>query len=99
MGNGGPDGEVVNDAEWDEFIADMATPRFPDDLTVLDGKGQWRGSDGEIQKESTKVLLILVPNDDEDTAKLIEELSTEYKRRFDQEAVLKNVDHTCVAFQ
>ena len=69
------------------------------DLTVLDGKGQWRGSDGEIQKESTKVLVIFVPNDDEDAEELIEELSTEYKRRFDQEAVLKNVDHTCVAFQ
>ena len=99
MGRGGPDGEVVDDAEWDEFLAEMVTLRFPDGLTVLNGQGQWRGSDGEIQRESSKVLLILAPSDDDAAEDLIDEVSAEYKRQFDQESVLKTVNKTCVAFQ
>ena len=97
MGRGGPSGEVVDQDEWDQFLADTVTPRFPDGLTVLDGRGQWRGSDGAIQKESSKVLIILAP--DEYADDLIEEISDEYKRRFDQDTVLKTVSQTCVAFQ
>ena len=98
LGRGGPDGEVVEDAEWEAFLAEAVTPRFPDGLTVLDGKGQWRTPDDVIQKESSKVLIILAPNDDEDADDLIEEVTEQYKRRFDQEAVLKTVSRTCVAF-
>ena len=98
MGRSGPDGDIVDDAEWDTFLADTVTPRFPDGLTVLDANGQWRGSDGTIQKESSKVLIIFVPKDDEDAEDLIEQISTEYKRRFEQESVLKTVDRICVAF-
>ena len=65
MGRSGPDGDNVDDAEWDTFLADAVTPRFPDGLTVLDANGQWRGSDGMVQKESSKVLIIFVPKDDE----------------------------------
>lgn len=99
MGRGGPDGNVVSDGEWDEFIAESATPRFPDGLTMLDGKGRWLGLDGEIQQESSKVLIILTASDDDDAEELIDQISAEYKRRFDQESVLKTVDQTCVAFQ
>ena len=98
MGRAEPDGEVVDDAEWDAFLADAVTPRFPDGLTVLDGIGQWRGSDDVIQKESSKVLIILAPSDDEDAEALIEEVIDEYKLEFDQESVLKTVRKTCVAF-
>ena len=98
MGRGGPEGEVVGDSEWDAFLADAITPRFPDGLTVLDAKGQWRGSDDVIKKESTKVLIIFAPNEDEDAKDLIVEVTDEYRRRFDQESVLKTVSKTCVAF-
>ena len=98
MGRSGPDGEIVDDAEWEAFLADTVTPRFPDGLTVIDGKGQWRGSDGVIQKESSKILIIFVPNGDEDAESLILQISNEYKRRFEQESVLKTVGETCLAF-
>ena len=98
MGRSGTDGDIVDDAEWDAFLADIVTPRFPDGLTSLDANGQWRGSDGIVQKESSKVLIIFVPKDDEDAEVLIQEVSDEYKRRFDQESVLKTVDNTCLAF-
>ena len=99
MGRGGPDDEVVDDAEWDEFLAEMVTLRFPDGFTVLDGRGQWRGSDGEVQREGSIVLMILAPSDDDAAEDLIDEVSAEYKRQFDQESVLKTVNKTCVAFQ
>ena len=99
MGRSGPeDGDIVDDAEWDTFLADTVTPRFPDGLTVLDGSGQWRGSDGQIQREASKLLIILAPIDHEQAEDLIEQVSNEYKTRFEQEAVLKTISKTCVAF-
>ena len=89
----------MDDAEWDEFLADTVTPRFPDGLTALDGNGQWRGPDDQIQKEASKLLIILVPTDDEEADELVEQVSDEYKSRFEQESVLKTVNKTCVAFQ
>ena len=98
MGRSGPEGDIVDDAEWDTFLANTVTPRFPDGLTVLDGNGQWRGSDGQIQREESKLLIILAPIDHEQAEDLIEQVSNEYKTRFEQEAVLKTVGKTCVAF-
>lgn len=98
MGRGGSGGEAVNETEWDAFLTDAVTPRFPDGLTVLDAKGQWRGSDDVVQKESSKVLIILTPNGDEDAKELIEEVIDEYKWEFNQESVLKTVSKTCIAF-
>ena len=98
MGRNGPDGEVVADAAWDTFLTDTVTARFPDGLTVLDGRGQWRGSDGLIKKERSKLLVILAqPGDDK--MRLINEISDEYKRRFSQESVLQVVDDACVSFR
>ena len=98
MGLSAPDGDVVDDTEWQTFLADTVTARFPDGLTVLDGNGQWRGSDGRIQKEASKLLIILSPADDEDADKRIEQVSNEYKSRFEQESVLKTISKTCVSF-
>ena len=98
MGRSGPEGEIVHDEAWDTFLADTVTPRFPDGLTVLDGRGQWRGADGLIKKEHSKLLVILAqPGDDK--MRLIDEISDEYKRRFSQESVLQVVEDTCVSFR
>lgn len=97
MGRSGPGGEVVTDQAWDAFLGDTVTPRFPDGLTVLDAQGQWRDSEGEILKERSKVLVILAPPG-EDPRGLIDEVSDEYKRRFNQESVLEVESDTCVSF-
>jgi len=64
------------------------TPRFPGGLTVCDASGQWRGSKGTVEKESTK-LLILIHEATGAQEKSIEEIRAEYKRRFQQESVLR----------
>ena len=98
MGRSGPEGEIVDDEAWDTFLADTVTPRFPDGLTVLDGRGQWRGADGLIKKERSKLLVTLASPGDDKT-RLINEISDEYKRRFSQESVLQVVENTCVSFR
>ena len=98
MGRSGPEGEIVDDEAWDTFLADTVTPRFPDGLTVLDGRGQWRGANGLIKKERSKLLVILAQPGDDKT-RLINEISDEYKRRFSQESVLQVVEDTCVSFR
>ena len=97
MGRSNQTGEVVDDAAWATFLGDTVTSRFPDGLTVLDARGQWRDPEGEIKKERTKVLVILAPPG-EDGLHLIGEISDEYKRRFDQQSVLQVVYDTCVSF-
>ena len=97
MGRSSQSGEVVDDAAWAAFLSDTVTPRFPDGLTVLDAQGQWRGSDGVMLKERSKLLIILAPTGD-DKMRLTEEVSDEYKRRFDQESVLRVVEDVCVTF-
>jgi hypothetical protein len=97
MGRSGPGGEVVDDPGWEGFLADSVTPRFPDGLTVLDARGQWRNSDGEILKERSKVLVILAPPGEE-PRQLIDEVSEDYKQRFNQESVLEVESESCVSF-
>lgn len=92
---------AVSDEEWDRFLDEEVTPRFPDGLTVLTGYGQWRNSAGEITQEDSIVLIILYPLDSyaESSAKL-QEIREEYKAQFSQESVLR-VDSTeavCVSF-
>ena len=97
MGRKIQSGEVVDDAAWTAFLRDSVTPRFPDGLTVLDAQGQWRDSEGLVQKERSKLLLVLVPPAD-DGMRLIREVSDEYKRRFGQESVLRVGSDACVTF-
>ena len=97
MGRSTPEGEVVDDAAWDAFLEDTVTPRFPDGLTVLDARGQWRDSEGMILKERSKMLVILVPPSDEGMS-LIDEISEEYERRFNQQTVLRVIYDVCVSF-
>ncbi len=97
MGRGGDSGEVVDDAAWEAFLSETVTPRFPDGLTVLDARGQWRGSSGTIQSERSKVLLVLAPPGGA-AQRLIAEIADEYIRTFQQESVLRVVGDTCASF-
>ena len=97
MGRSGQSGEIVDDAAWDTFLGDTVTPRFPNGLTVLDAQGRWRDSEGAVGKERSTILVILAPPGDEGL-RLINEISDEYKVRFNQESVLEVASATCVSF-
>jgi hypothetical protein len=88
---------VVTDVEWDAFVANEVTPRFPDGLTILSGYGQWRNSAQAIVREASRVLVILyAPAPDAETR--IEEIRIAYKIAFQQESVMRIDSASCVSF-
>ncbi|WP_009630848.1 DUF3574 domain-containing protein [Synechocystis sp. PCC 7509] len=86
FGRNKPAGEV-SEQDFQLFLQNEVTPRFPDGLTVIDAKGQFLSSSGII-KEKTKLLILIHANSQEDRQE-IEEIIEEYKDRFDQESVLR----------
>lgn len=78
----------VTPSQWEGFLNQEVTPRFPDGLTVLDAKGQWKNAQGTIGKEPTKVLILIHP-DNADEDKAIQALIELYKKEFRQESVMK----------
>jgi len=81
-------GAQVSAEEWRAFLDSFVTPRFPEGLTVCDVHGQWRDGKGVVQKEPAK-LLILIHEGSAAQERAIEELRAEYKKRFQQESVLR----------
>ena len=88
---------AVSDEEWAQFLADIVTPRFPDGLTVTDGVGQWRNESGQVVREKSKVLTVLVWPDNSALQRL-NEISAEYESQFNQESVLLTSRQTCASF-
>jgi hypothetical protein len=97
FGTARPSGRPVSQAEWLEFLAAEVTPRFPAGLTVLKGLGQWQGGDGRILREQSRVLIIWHEPGDRTDAD-IELMRAAYKRRFDQESVMRVESLSCVSF-
>jgi hypothetical protein len=91
-----PDGRV-SEREWKEFLKEQVTPRFPSGLTVWEANGQWRRSDGAIERERAKVLLLVHDN----TPAIRDALAAvvaAYKRAYQQESVLWETASVCAAF-
>lgn len=83
-----PTGGQVSDAEWARFVAEVITPRFPAGLTIFQGEGQWRGNDGQIDREPSMIIEIThadTPGND----RAVADIAKAYKQRFSQEAVLR----------
>lgn len=91
------DGRSVSPDEWDAFMADTITPRFPQGLSALEVKGQWQRPDGVIERENTKLVMLVRPPPIDEGMGLINEISREYQRRFDQDPVFRSISqHECV---
>ncbi len=87
----------VTRAQWEGFLNEQVTPRFPDGLTVLDAKGQWKNAQGNIGKEPTKVLILIHP-DNPGADKAVQTLIDIYKKEFHQESVMKVRSRPQVSF-
>ena len=83
-------GTQVTVEDWNRFLAEEVTPKFPDGFTVLEGFGQYRDSNGKIVRENSKVLILLYPWQNRRSAnRKIEQIRTAYKKAFQQESVLR----------
>lgn len=94
------DGGEVSDAEWQAFLSDIVTPRFPDGLTVFDARGQWLDTEADrLYREHAKVLNVLVPAERADAAKQsLDDIANDYVERFDQQVVFKTSRESCAGF-
>lgn len=51
----------LTDADLRAFVEAEVTPRFPDGVTLMDGGGDWSGSENRLIREAQKVVLIVLP--------------------------------------
>ena len=90
-------GGVVSEEEFQIFIDTEVTPRFPDGLTLLSGKGQFKNTAGSIVQEGSKLLILLYPFSVQSSAG-VEKIRELYKINFQQESVLRIDEQSCVSF-
>ncbi|MGW7072669.1 DUF3574 domain-containing protein [Streptomyces sp. NPDC054855] len=94
--DGGPE---VTDKQFMRFIDVKVTPWFPDGLTVQEGRGQWRDSNGKVERERTYELILLYPTSQahkRDTR--IENIRESYVKRYEQDSVARLDDRVRVDF-
>jgi hypothetical protein len=85
-----PGGGVVAAEDWQRFLAEVVTPRFPDGFTIVSAAVQYRGRDNSIVKEQSDLLIFLYPISKRvSSSRKIEEIRRSYKKRFNQESVLR----------
>jgi hypothetical protein len=89
----------VSEAEFQAFVDQEVTPRFPDGLTLYDADGQFLDSTGTLIQEPSKVISLIFTDTVENEA-AINEIIQAYKEQFQQESVLQVVDEEIkVAFE
>lgn len=91
---GGPE---VSEEEWRGFLERVVTPRFPAGFTVWEARGQWRGADGAVEEEKSKVLAVFHPPDPASRG-AVDSIVAAYRSEFRQEAVLRARTPACVGF-
>lgn len=92
------EGNRVSVEDWEAFVADTITPRFPGGMTIIDVHGQWQEPDGNIQREETILVRGLIAEHGDDSLRLVDEISAEFVRRFDQDPVWRIVRDACYGF-
>ena len=97
FGTNKPKGGVVSSGEWQQFVDNDVTPRFKDGLSVYEGKGQWLGEGSKLARENSKALM-LIHHPDRTSSDQINALRDIYKKRFEQESVMRVDALVCVAF-
>lgn len=91
-------GPTVTDVQWAAFTQNVLTPAFPDGMTALDAKGQWRDpASGVIGHEPTKMVIIGAPDTAQTRARL-ETVIERYRTEFHQEAVGLMLHRACAHF-
>jgi len=94
--DGGP---AVTDRQFMAFVDKEITPDFPDGLTVQSGRGQWRDTNGRIEKERSYEVILLYPVTAAGASdRKIEEIRRAYEKAFAQESVGRVDDRTRADF-
>lgn len=95
-----PDGGAdVSGRQFLAFIDREVTPRFPDGLTIQDGRGQWRDSNGVIERERSYELTLLYPSSEaRQRDPQIERIRDAYEKAYAQDSVARLEERTTADF-
>jgi len=88
-------GREISESEWAGFLAEQVTPRFPAGLSVLDVAGQYREPSGRIERERSKLLIVVVFDPPSHGPK-VQAIVDAYKRQYGQHTVFR-VEHAVCA--
>ena len=86
----------VTELEWQIFLRDEVTKRFPDGLTVWEAEGQWRTPAGSLDHEQSKVLL-LVQAATAAARQSVQAVIDAYIKTFEQQSVLWESARVCIS--
>ena len=86
----------VSELEFQLFLRDEVTKRFPDGLTVWEAEGQSLTPAGSIEREQSKVLL-LVHADTPAARESVQSVIQLYRKTFEQRSVLWESSRVCVS--
>lgn len=86
----------VSERAWAQFLTRELTPLFPNGLTVVDGKGQWRDG-AAIVREPSKILIVVMADDAAARAN-IAAAAAAYIKRFNQKSIGIVTQPVCAAF-
>ncbi len=92
------DGREVSAQQWEQFLSQTVTPRFPRGFTVYDAYGQW--SDSRTHKpagERSKVVEVAAP-DTTAVHSRIAEIARLYRAAFHQQSVGVTTAAGCARF-
>lgn len=88
----------VTQEQFQAFVDQAITPRFPLGLTSFDANGKFLSSDGTLVREPAEVVSLII-EDTEANEAAIDTIVSEYKQQFQQESVLIAVNEdVTVAF-
>ena len=87
---------AVTELEWQLFLRDEVTRRFPDGLTVWEAEGQWRTPAGTVDHEQSKVLLLVHPDSSAARQSVLAVIEA-YRKTFEQQSVLWESARVCSA--
>ena len=87
---------AVSELEWQLFLRDEVTTRFPAGLTVWEAEGQWRTPAGSIDHEQSKVLLLVHPDTTVARQSVLAVIEA-YRKTFEQQSVLWESARVCGA--
>jgi hypothetical protein len=88
FGEDEPGRKQVSPKAWQAFLSEVVTPRFPKGMTVLEAYGQMQHHDGRIEKQPSRVIVLVHPPG-KGTDKRIHEVVQAYRDRFQNAQVMR----------
>ena len=85
----GDDRTSLPNAEWDSFIDEVVVPRFPRGFSVMPGDGLWHNMTLRRTQRLQLRVLVIFHDDSQDDRRKVEEVVSEWKKRYPCESVMR----------